>query len=194
MIRRSFLIGSVATPAIIGLGTNKLIAQDVMLDCGDPNSELCRMEDDTRKAMMRKYNAWEKSLPSLGVKIHAPFKKEYPYAVVRKADAGPIKLTRTKIVGNSSASVYKILVKPLPDWNQKTASRAHVDIWRKRGFGGTKNIAENVSCYGRALAKGGRSYRVGGFSTHCVVMYMIEDAQIFTGANYPKGDPKTCKA
>ena len=184
LLKTSFSMAVLATSSSTAFGQRK---SRYITDCGPPESELCRMEWKIRQRQRRlalererkqkaRIAVWNKRNNAEAARLA----KKHGYDNYRVKQRGG---KRIKAISgghfDSNYSEYRLNVRvfPLPDINGRKAKTATFSVWRKTGWGNTKNVATLVT-RARIKAKARRSYRIGEFSTTCVIMwdkYQIED-------------------
>lgn len=179
MRRREFLIGgAMAIPSVLSA------AEPVrMLDCGRPDSVLCRQEREWRAKATAARNAMARKQKAINSREVKALLAEHGGKRLRHAIVGPqsrrLKLTRTAILdANAETRWLSVKAFPLTDINGQRASRATFDFWKKGGWGDNQSLATSTSSEFLKDARVNRSYRVGNFSTHSLIIYGVGPTKI----------------
>lgn len=203
IINRRDILGLTVMATSLVLPTHSFSRERVMKDCGWPESETCRIEAQIenerraheakkRKLAQQKYNNWQDKIKAEAQRIFDNHDPKYANFFIAGPKTGTQKLTRTAVLdANGDTRTISIRAYPLPDINGKIADKAYFDVWRKRGFAGIKNVAENVDTLFLSEARANRSYRMGAFRTNCVVLWEAGKIIVPSGGD-PGCEPYPC--
>ena len=78
-----------------------------------------------------------------------------------------------------------VQVLPLPDVNGNRATAATVDVWYTKSLGRNHDLIEAQSSFRiKVRQRALRRLKIGGFSTHCAVIYTLKGVRYDDGSGF----------